>query len=1116
MLSMNKKSLAGLLIGFAVALPIFAQTADEVARSLHAGLKTNTGKSQAAIIHSLGERQYGPAVKDLAELLRDSDSLVAGAAARALGRIGGEESVRFLQQSLATAKEPVRSAMVDALLDCASLLLANGKPAEARKIYQRFSDPKESENVRTGAYAGLIRTAERGQALELVIAGLTSSDAAKQAAALRLAGEVKDPKATPAFTNLLPTAAQPMQIALLRLLQQRGDAAAAPAVFTAAQNPDSAVRVAAIAALGTLGDASNVSLLANAATSRDEAEQKAARQSLTELRRGDVADTMIAQLTTAGPSVQVELIRGLTARMDKSSAPRLLELAQAENVNARRTALRGLEQLADGAHLPALVKLLERAKDDSARTGIQSVFESLADRTPAGQKLNVTAITQGLNTTDVPTRIALLEVSAFFADTRLRAAFRAALQDTNVLVRAAAERALCNSRDVKLMPELLVLAKTSTESNLRSLALEGYARLVGEDDAYFPVGRRVQLLWSAYELATRAEEKRLILSKLATAPNLESLQLATRANDEPEIKTEAEVAGTRIAKALLAFEPTAATTALRRLAEQGSNANVQAGARSILKQFDSGWVYAGPHGRKGLEAMALFDIEFAPERREVEWRRAPGTADLSRPGEVDLLSIANREHGVMYLKTRVFVPAAQAVLFEIGSDDGIKLWVNGEVIHTNNTIRGLTPGADRVSGKLRQGWNDLFAKITQATAGFGMILNIKTPTGAEISGLRFNPSGEMPGTGFKRIQLSDQFIAEGAYYGDFNRDNKLDVVAGPFWFAGPDFQQKHELRAPAKFDPLGYSDCFLSYTADFNADGWLDVFHVPFPGAEGYWYENPQGKLGHWPRHLAYPMVGNESPGWVDMNGDGRADLIFNNEGFLGYATWDPATPDEPWKFHAVSSPDKRFQRFTHGIGAGDLNTDGKMDLVEAAGWWEQPADGSTSQPWKFHPHKFAEAASQMLVTDVDGDGLLDVINSWHCHLYGLVWHRQLREMNGGIKWAQHVILSPTPDLKLATVRCSQLHAMELVDMNGDGLKDIVTGKRFWAHGPVGDVEPDAPAELYWFELKRGDGKASFVPHLIDTDSGVGTQVTVTDLNGDQRPEVIIANKKGVFVHRAN
>jgi len=374
-------------------------------------------------------------------------------------------------------------------------------------------------------------------------------------------------------------------------------------------------------------------------------------------------------------------------------------------------------------------------------------------------------------------------------------------------------------------------------------------------------------------------------------------------------------------------------------------------------------------------------------------------------------------------------------------------------------------------------------------------------------------TGNWPAPQFRKRRLSDQFYAEGAYYGDFNHDGKMDVVAGPFWFEGPDFQKKHEIRPAKTYDPKEYSDNFLTYTGDFNGDGWTDVLYVGFPGQAAHWYENPAGKGTSWKQHLAYSNVGNESPVWGDVTGDDQPELIFNNDGYLGYAVYDPGKPDQPWTFHAVSSQDKRYQKFTHGIGFGDINTDKRIDLVEAVGWWAQPADAKAARTWAFRPFRFAEAAAQILVYDVDGDGLPDIITAWHCHHYGLVWYKQIRS-NREIGWEQHVVLPPEPDLNSKDLRISQLHALELVDMNGDGLKDILTGKRFWAHGPKGDKEPDAPAVLYWFELRReAPGKAAFIPHRIDDDSGVGTQVAATDLNGDGIPDVIVANKKGIFVH---
>ena len=365
---------------------------------------------------------------------------------------------------------------------------------------------------------------------------------------------------------------------------------------------------------------------------------------------------------------------------------------------------------------------------------------------------------------------------------------------------------------------------------------------------------------------------------------------------------------------------------------------------------------------------------------------------------------------------------------------------------------------------------------------------------------------------YKKLTLSTEFYCEGAYHGDFNRDGKLDVVAGPFWFEGPDFQKKHQVYEPKAYDPKSYSDNFLTFTGDFNGDGWTDIVYLPHPGRECFWYENPAGKSDVWKKHLAEKNAGNESPMWGDVNGDGRPDLVFNRDGFLGFSTWDPAKPDEPWQFHTVSGQDKRYHKYTHGVGFGDINGDGRVDLVEGIGWWEQPEKHVEGQPWKFHAFAFAPAAAQILVYDIDGDKLNDVVTAVNCHQYGLVWYKQTRAADGKIDWQQQVILPAKPDMNSSDLRISQLHAFDLADFNGDGLLDIVTGKRFWAHGPKGDAEPDAPAVVYWFELQRGQGGAKFIPHMIDNDSGVGTQVDAVDLNGDKTPDVIVGNKKGIFV----
>jgi hypothetical protein len=150
---------------------------------------------------------------------------------------------------------------------------------------------------------------------------------------------------------------------------------------------------------------------------------------------------------------------------------------------------------------------------------------------------------------------------------------------------------------------------------------------------------------------------------------------------------------------------------------------------------------------------------------------------------------------------------------------------------------------------------------------------------------------------------------------------------------------------------------------------------------------------------------------------------------------------------------------------------------------------------------------------DVNGDGLNDIITGLAAHGFGLAWYEQYRE-GGDIKFREHIIMNKEPRENRYGVKFTELHAIELVDMDGDGLKDIVTGKRFWSHGRTGDPDRNSAAVLYWFKLVRGaDKSVDFVPYLIDDNSGVGTQVVVGDVDGNGQPDIVVGNKKGTFVH---
>jgi FG-GAP-like repeat len=378
-----------------------------------------------------------------------------------------------------------------------------------------------------------------------------------------------------------------------------------------------------------------------------------------------------------------------------------------------------------------------------------------------------------------------------------------------------------------------------------------------------------------------------------------------------------------------------------------------------------------------------------------------------------------------------------------------------------------------------------------------------------------------------RVQMIDPGYNETAAVADLNKDGKLDIISGESWYEAPKWT-KHPLR---QIDySHGYIDNFSDLALDVDGDGWTDIVQCSYFAHNIVWLKNPGRASGPW----KVTEIDNSGPCefafLVDLNNDGKALEVLPEFDRPNVPLAWFELQNGKWVKHVVSQ-----RSYGHGIGVGDVNGDGRNDILTSKGWLEAPADVRAPGDWVFHPTDWdqhpipaagpgaAEPAptgaaarpfrgaqfGYMYLIDINGDGRKDLLTGM-AHDYGLAWYEQTADG----QWIQHIIDNTW----------SQAHASALVDMNGDGQLDLVTGKRYFAHNGADPGERE-PIGLYWYEYRKvaptaasaggpGNGGVEWIRHIVNYGGpmGGGLQIVVTDMDGDGDLDIVSGGKAGLFL----
>jgi len=719
------------------------------AAALRRELVRSDGSLRLGLIASLGNRGDVASIGLLSRLLERTDAATASAAAAALGRIGTAAAARELAQARARAQGELKARLDVAFLECADALAAEGQRRRAAALYREAIEPGFPEPLRAAALGGLLSTQPEA-AFPLLLDDLASPDPMRRARAAQIARHAPSEELGARLTRRLASLPQSGQLAVVSIISDLGERRAAPDLLRLAAESEGELRAAAIGAIGRLGGSEAIPLLRQIALSADAETASLAESSLARLQGPSVDYFLIGQLRR-GASAQERALaaRVLGTRQAARATRALMVAATSADATLGQAAAQALGRAARPASLPAVTELFLNQSDKDRDDALLAALLEIAQRSKGKGPALETVLSALDRTQEGSRRAGLLRIAGSIGGAAAAPALIRALDEPYGHVRLAALEALGQSEDPAPAPRLLEFARRADSAEERAAALQAYARLIGLPSERSPE-QTMALLREAAGLAQSNQEMAALLEQAGSVATPAILEFIEPHLSDAALQPVATSAAVRAGALLSGARPEAVKTLMQRVLEIAQEDSTRRRARDVIASIErfeghiTAWEVSGPYGLKGKSGSSLFDVAFPPEGGESQsdprpWRLMPAGLEAGRPWLMDLRQALGGDDQAAYLRTDVWSEIDRSATLELGSDDGVKVWLNGEMIHANNAGRGVTPGEDKVEVRLRQGWNPLMLKVVNGGGDWGACARFVGQDGRSLAGLRASP-----------------------------------------------------------------------------------------------------------------------------------------------------------------------------------------------------------------------------------------------------------------------------------------------------------------------------------------------------------------------------------------